>query len=147
MNFVICHYTMDIEIKPEPFSKEELGKLKRDLKAGKLRRFGAIVSHQKLQFSHNALIAWRRSSPGNKLSAALKEKEYLSHIYLRKPHRLWPYSLYTMVHAKAKEELSIFIDELSRLLNCRDFRVLNTVKELKKTSFNPAEKVRGQTST
>ena len=138
---------MDIEIKPEPFTREELEKLKRDLRLGKIRRFGAIVSHQKLRFNHNALIAWRKSSPGNKLSAALKEKEYLSHIYLRKPHRLWPYSLYTMVHAKAKEELSIFIDELARLLNCRDFRVLNTVKELKKTSFNPAEKVRGQTST
>ncbi|MEK6563965.1 MAG: Lrp/AsnC family transcriptional regulator [Candidatus Omnitrophota bacterium] len=131
---------MDIEIKPEPFSKEELEKLKRDSRLGKIRRFGAIVSHQKLRFSHNALVAWRRSPPGNKLCAALKEKEYLSHIYLRKPHRLWPYSLYTMVHAKANEELNIFIDELSRLLNCRDFRVLNTVKELKKTSFNPASK-------
>lgn len=131
---------MDIEIKPEPFTKEELGKLKQDLRLGKIRRFGAIVSHQKLHFSHNALVAWRKSSLGNKLSAALKEKEYLSHIYLRKPHRLWPYSLYTMVHAKTKEELSLFIDELSRLLNCREFRVLNTVKELKKTSFNPREK-------
>jgi len=128
---------MDIEIKPEPFSKEELEKFKRDLRLGKIRRFGAIVSHQKLRFNHNALVAWRKSSLRQKLSAALKEKEYLSHIYLRKPQRLWPYSLYTMVHAKTKEELNLFIEQLSRLLNCRDFRVLNTVKELKKISFNP----------
>ena len=132
---------MDIEIKPEPFTKEELGKLKRDLRLGKIRRFGAIVSHQKLRFNHNALVAWKRSSPDNKLSAALKEKEYLSHIYLRKSRRLWPYSLYTMVHAKTKGELSLFIEQLSRLLNCRDFRVLNTVRELKKISFNPENMV------
>ena len=132
---------MDIEIKPEPFTKEELGKLKQDLRLGKIRRFGAMVSHQKLRFNHNALVAWKRSSPGNKLSAILKEKEYLSHIYLRKPRRPWPYSLYTMVHAKTKEELSLFIDQLSRLLNCPDFRILNTVRELKKTSFNPENMV------
>ena len=137
---------MDIEIKPEPFTKEELEKLKRDLRLGKIRRFGAMVSHQKLRFNHNALIAWRKSSPGNKLSAALKEKEYLSHIYLRKPHRLWPYTLYTMIHAKTKEELNLFIEQLSRLLNCRDFRVLNTVRELKKTSFNPRNKESGSDS-
>ena len=132
---------MDIEIKPEPFTKEELEKLRQDLRLGKIRRFGAMVSHQKLRFSHNALVAWKRSSPGNKLSAILKEKEYLSHIYLRKPRRLWPYSLYTMVHAKTKEEFSLFIDQLSRLLNCRNFRILNTVRELKKTSFNPENMV------
>lgn len=128
---------MDIEIKPQPFTKRQLEKIRGDLRSGKIRRFGAIMNHQKLKFNHNALVAWKKESVNRKLSRALKEKEYLSHIYLRKSNRLWPYGLYTMLHAQSKEELDLFIRELSALLECGVFKVLPTIQEFKKTSFNP----------
>lgn len=129
---------MDIEIKPRPFTKEQLLRIRRDLRSGKVRRFGAIVNHRKLNFTHNALISWNKKSISPALSDKLKAKDYISHIYLRKPHPLWPYVLYTMVHAQSKEELASFIKELSELLSKPAYKVLNTLKEFKKTSFSPS---------
>lgn len=128
---------MDIEIKPRPFTKEQLLKIKQDLRSGKVRRFGAIVNHQKLKFTHNALVSWNKKSVSPALSRKLKAKDYISHIYLRRPHPLWPYGLYTMVHARSRRELGSFIEELSSLMRGCEYKVLNTLKELKKTSFSP----------
>lgn len=128
---------MDIEIKSRPFTGQQLKKLKRDLRAGKIRRFGAIVNHYKLGFTHNALIAWKKKSISHQLSQKLKEKGCISHIYLRKSNRLWPYGFYTMVHARSQEELDSIIRGLSGLLGKCEFKVLKTVKEFKKTSFVP----------
>lgn len=128
---------MDIEIKAKPFTKEQLIKIRQDLRSGKVRRFGAIVSHQKLKFTHNALIAWSKKSVSPALGAKLKEKDYISHIYLRKTQRIWPYGLYTMIHARSRKELGSFIEELSKLMLGCEYKALNTIKELKKTSFSP----------
>ena len=128
---------MDIEIKPQPFTKEELKKIRQDLRSGKIRRFGAIVNHNKLGFNHNALVAWEKHSLSQALGQKLKAKDRISHIYLRKSGRLWPYGLYIMIHAQNKEELDCFICELAKLMPGCSYKVLNTVKEFKKTSFNP----------
>lgn len=128
---------MDIQIKSQPFTKDELRKIKEDLSSGRLRRFGAIVNHQKLNFSHNALIAWARESLDDALGRKLKEKDYISHIYLRKVHPFWPFGLYTMIHSQSQEELDTYVRELSRLLGDRGFKILKTLREFKKTSFNP----------
>lgn len=137
---------MDIQIKPQPFTKNRLAKLKQDLRANKIRRFAAIVDHQKLNFTSNALIAWSKQSINKELSAKLKEKSYISHIYLRKTHRLWPYGLYTMVHAKSKEELNAHVNEISELLGGCEHKTLTTIKEFKKTSFNPQDVYSAQRS-
>lgn len=128
---------MDIELTSQPFTKEQLQKIKQDLRLGKIRRFAAIVSHQKLGFSHNALIAWEKSSLSRKLSGQLKNKDYISHIYLRAANPRWPYGLYTMLHARSKDELKAFIAGLSELMDGCAYKALNTIKEFKKTSFNP----------
>ena len=131
---------MDIEIKSRPFSAGQLKKIKQDLASGKIRRFGAIVSHYKLGFSHNALVAWEKKDLAPALAKRLKAKEYISHIYLRRSTRLWPYGLYTMIHAKSKEDLDSFIRELSTLMNGCKHKVMDTVREFKKTSFTPENK-------
>ena len=128
---------MDIEITSRPFTKGQLRKIKQDLRLGKIRRFAAIVSHQKLGFSHNALIAWEKSSLSRKLANQLKNKHYISHIYLRAAGPRWPYGLYTMLHARSRKELEALIGELSKLSGGCVHKVLNTIKEFKKTSFHP----------
>ena len=130
---------MDIQIKSQPFTKDELKNIKEDLHCARIRRFGAIVDHQKLNYSYNALISWAKQSLSRKLTWQLKEKDYISHIYLRKAHRFWPFGLYTMVHAQTQEELNSHIQELLKLLGRCNFKVLNTLKEFKKVSFNPNE--------
>ena len=134
---------MDIEITSRPFTKVQLRRIKQDLRLGKIRRFTAIVNHQKLGFSHNALIAWEKSSLSRKLSCQLRNKDQISHIYLRKSSRLWPFGFYTMLHAKSQRELNALISGLSELMDGCAYKVLNTLKEFKKTSFNPKEKDNG----
>ncbi|MEK6868972.1 MAG: hypothetical protein AABX74_01975 [Nanoarchaeota archaeon] len=129
---------MDLEIKSQPFTEKQLERIKMGLRSGKVRRFGAIANHQKLKFSHNALIAWKIKSIGEGASEKLKEKTYISHIYLRKSNRLWPYSLYTMVHAHNQDELQLYVQEIRRLLKHPAYKALNTVKEFKKTPFLPS---------
>src|SRR3989338_5756625 len=128
---------MDIQIKSQPFSADELRQIKKDLSLGRLRRFGAIVDHQKLKYSYNALVAWVKPALNSKLTLQLKAKDYLSHIYLRKAHPDWPFGLYTMIHAQTQKEIDAYIQELSKLLGDCGFKVLKTIREFKKTSFNP----------
>ena len=130
---------MDIEIKSRPFSEEELWKIKQDLASGIIRRFGAIVNHNKLGFTHNALVAWKKHTVSAALGQKLKAQDRISHIYLRKSTRLWPYGLYTMIHAQSREELDCLIAGLARLMRGCGYKVLNTVKEFKKTSFEPSK--------
>ena len=128
---------MDIQIKSQPLTQDQLQKLKQDLRLGRIRRFGAIVNHQKLNYSYNALIAWAKESLNRELILRLKEKPYISHIYLRKAHRVWPFGLYTMIHSQTKKELDAYIQELSKLLGDYRYKALKTIREFKKTSFNP----------
>jgi DNA-binding Lrp family transcriptional regulator len=129
---------MDLEIKSQPFTEKQLARIKRGLRSGKVRRFGAIANHQKLKFSHNALIAWKLKSMGEGIAEKLREKTYISHIYLRRANRLWPYSFYTMVHAHNQDELQLYVQEIRRLLKHPAYKALNTVKEFKKTPFLPS---------
>lgn len=128
---------MDIEIKSQPFTQAQLKKIKQDLTSGRIRRFAAVVSHYRLGFTHNALIAWKKHAVSEALGQKLKAKECISHIYLRKSSRVWPYGLYTMIHAQSKDGLSLLINELSSLMRGCEFKVLETIKEFKKTSFRP----------
>jgi len=129
---------LDIKIKSKAFTKIQLSRLKRDLSSERIRRFGAIVDHWKLNFSYNALVVWTKQSIDEQLASKLKEKPYISHIYIRKPHRDWPYGLYTMVHANNSEKLDSYIKEMNTLLNTAH-KVLKTVKEFKKISFVPTK--------
>lgn len=131
---------MDIQIRPQPFNKNQLDAIKSGLRSGRIRRFGAIVNHQRLNFTHNALIGWQRDSVGRGLAEKLKKKDYMSHIYLRKPHPLWPYGLYTMIHAQSKKELDLYIAELCGIFGGCGYKVLTTIKEFKKTSFIPCRR-------
>jgi len=128
---------MDIEIKSQPFTKKDLLWLQDGLRSGRIRRFGAIADHQKLNFSHNALIAWKTQSLNKETAGKLRKKDYISHIYLRQANRLWPYNLYTMVHARSQDELELYFREICQLLKYPEFKVLITIKEFKKTSFTP----------
>jgi hypothetical protein len=58
----------------------------------------------------------------------------VSHCYLRKAcPPVWPYSLYTMVHARSKYELEATIAGLVDAVQPDRYAVLHTVKEYKKT--------------
>jgi len=111
--------------------------LRRMKSKGAIRRFGASVKHQKAGFTHNAMVAWivapAQMDEVGKTAAA---NENVSHCYYRPScAEDWPYSLYTMVHARSEEECAAAIDALASIPCMGEHAVLTSLKELKKISM------------
>jgi DNA-binding Lrp family transcriptional regulator len=100
-----------------------------------VRRFGAVLSHRRSGIIVNAMVAWKAppdtADEAGRIMASFKE---VSHCYLRETDASWPYNLYTMIHAESKEGLDKTIAAISEKTGIRDYEVLETVRELKKTS-------------
>ncbi|UQZ90140.1 Lrp/AsnC family transcriptional regulator [Deltaproteobacteria bacterium Smac51] len=103
---------------------------------GLIRRFGATLWHQKSGFAANAMLVWRVEGEkgvicGEKMAAL----PYVSHCYLRRTLPGWPYNLYTMIHAEDRAGLSAMIDEMAALADGAEWRMLESLRELKKASL------------
>ena len=110
-----------------------LGTLRDWLEEKKIRRVGAIVNHFQMGHGAGAMVVWnvpegRIDEVGTLLASFAK----VSHAYQRPSHERWPYNLYTMVHAGTAEELDATVEAMSRQSRITEFRVLKTVRELKK---------------
>lgn len=112
-----------------------LGRLK---KSGVIRRFGASLRHHNTDWRFNAMAAWIASEEEAELYAPAVAASFpaVSHIYYRpSPSPDWPYTLYTMIHGRSEEECE---ETVKKLLDCwpmRDYAILRTSREWKKTSM------------
>ena len=104
---------------------------------GAIRRFGASLKHQKAGYSHNAMVAWivsREEVDDIGREAALHS--LISHCYYRPSEADdWPYEFYTMIHGRTPEDYKEVIAALIRTTPLREYAVLESIKELKKTSM------------
>ncbi len=117
--------------------QEVLDLLNRLVQDGAIRRFGASIKHQKTGWNNNAMVAWIATEDeveacGNK--AAMHSN--ISHCYFRPSSAPdWPYTLYTMIHGRSASECEQVIAEVQELTGLKEFAVLDSIKELKKTSM------------
>ncbi len=99
-----------------------------------LRKFGAILRHQRAGYGQNALVTWALPPDGiEKTGAAFAKLAQVSHCYERSPSFLNRYNLFTMVHARDSEMASV-LDHMSQIANSQDFLILESLEEYKKTS-------------
>lgn len=101
---------------------------------GILRKFGAILRHQKAGFGKNALVVW--SLPPQDVESAgrkFADLPFVSHCYERNPAFQNKYNLFTMLHGK-ENDIAHLIDAMSRLIHSSDFLILESLQEYKKTS-------------
>jgi DNA-binding Lrp family transcriptional regulator len=102
---------------------------------GKLRRIGAIVNHFRAGLGAGAMVAWKvESERVEEVGVMLAGYREISHAYEREACEIWPYNIYTMVHAVGAEELGRTIERMSKACGVAKYRVLVTEKELKKTA-------------
>jgi DNA-binding Lrp family transcriptional regulator len=135
----------DIALEKRPFkdiaeklgtSEEEVLAIVRGLMTkGVIRKFGAILRHQKAGFSHNAMVIWavpqeRIEFTGQTL-ASFKE---VTHCYERTPSFAGKYNVFTMVHFGKGNQESV-IQKLSQGTGLKDFKVLTSEEEYKKSSM------------
>ena len=100
-----------------------------------IRRFGAILRHQRAGYAANAMGVW--NVPEDKIEdfgKAASESEAVSHCYQRPRFAGFDYNLYTMIHGKSTEECEAVAAEISQRTGISEYRLLYTTKEFKKTS-------------
>jgi siroheme decarboxylase len=133
----------DIELTPEPFERpagelgisqetlfEEAGRL---VKQGHLRRFAAILRHRKAGFSANGMAVWvvpdERTEEVGPLMASFRN---VSHCYLRPTYEDWPYSIFTMIHARSREECEATAAAIEAATGVQERTMLYSSTEFKK---------------
>lgn len=133
----------DLEIIPEPFSKhaENLGVTTTELfskaieyeKKGVMRRFAAILRHRDAGFSANGMVVW--NVPEEKVDEAgykIASFPQVSHCYQRPIYTDWPFSLFSMIHARTIEAAETIAAEISNTIGIKDYRILFSSREFKK---------------
>lgn len=131
----LSHSPFRIIASDSGFSVAQLiGLLKQLFKNGTLRKFGAILRHQKAGYLKNALVMW--SIPPDAVENAGRvcaSQPYISHCYERRPAFQGRYNLFTMLHLQ-DADLSALVGKLSQSIHCKDFLILESLQEYKKTS-------------
>lgn len=118
--------------------ESEVLDLLRELRAtGAIRRFGASLRHQRAGFAHNAMVAWIvRPEDADAAGEEAAGHHFVSHCYYRpSPAPDWPYELYTMIHGRTPDECREAIETLRVATGLREYAVLESLKEMKKTSM------------
>ncbi len=111
----------------------EIGKiLKKD---GIMRRYSAILKHQKAGYSVNAMTAWKleNNDENSDTVRIFSSIPNISHLYFRTIYPgKWEHPLFAMIHAKTDDELNGIIKDLEKRSGIKDYLVLHSLKEFKK---------------
>lgn len=136
-DFPLCEEPYKVLAERVGISEEELlRRIKELIDEKKIRKMGAVLRHREVGFNANALCAWQ--VPPDKLddiAQVMSSYAAVSHCYDRTPVPNWNYNLYTMIHAKTRDECEQLIKELSDLTGVTNYKILYTKKEWKKTGM------------
>jgi DNA-binding Lrp family transcriptional regulator len=132
-----------LEMRPFKYIAEKVGASEEEVLAtirglmtkGTIRKFGAILRHQKAGFPHNAMVIWAVSQHGIEFAGhALASFKEVTHCYERTPAFAGKYNVFTMVHFGEGNQESV-IRKLSQKTGIIDFKVLTSIEEYKKSSM------------
>ena len=116
--------------------KELLKRVRGFIRRGWIRRFGAILRHQKAGYLGNAMVVWKVPEdqiPG--VARAMIAFPAVSHCYLRRSLPQWPFNLYTMVHGPRPRDCRLIARSLSRETGLKEYQLLFSKREHKKSSM------------
>lgn len=118
-------------------SEEELFcRLKAMRESGKIRKFGAVLTHRQIGYTANALCAWEvPETCCNKVGSVMASYPLVTHCYFRRPQPDWPYNFYTMIHGHSSKDCETIAQKLSEITGIERYRLLFSTKEWKKTSM------------
>ncbi len=102
---------------------------------GVIRKFGAILRHQRAGITRNAMVIWAvppdRTEETGAVFASFRE---ITHCYERRPPFEGRYNLFTMIHA-GEGRLESVIAKISSRSGICDYQVLESLEEFKKSSM------------
>ncbi|MFZ3130982.1 MAG: AsnC family transcriptional regulator, partial [Desulfosporosinus sp.] len=90
-----------------------------------IRRFGAVLRHQKAGFVANVMGVWQvepeQAAGVGKVMARFKE---VSHCYQRPTLPDWPYSLFTMIHGRTAQDCENTMKRISLATGVKTYAML-----------------------
>ena len=133
----------DIELAPEPFAAaarclgmsqerllEEAQRLQRQ---GQLRRFAAILRHRKAGFGANGMAVWAvPDDQAEAIGPTMASFRAVSHCYRRPTYPDWPYSIFTMIHARSRSECEATATAIEQATGISERAMLYSSTEFKK---------------
>jgi len=125
----------EVGVTPE----EVIGRMRRMLDEGVIRRIGAVPNHYQLGYRANGMSVWDvDDARAEELGRAVGGLDGVSHCYLRPrrpPH--WRYNLFAMLHARDRAEVEASAERIAALLGeaCRGHEILYSRRILKKTGL------------
>jgi DNA-binding Lrp family transcriptional regulator len=100
---------------------------------GVMRRFAAILRHRDAGFTANGMIVWKVSDDKiDEVGYKLASFPQVSHCYRRPVYPDWPFSLFSMIHARTVEAANKIAVELSNFVGINEYRILFSSREFKK---------------
>ena len=133
----------DLPVVKEPFrdmaqrlritTQEVFAKAKEYESSGLMRRYAAILRHRDAGFVANGMVVWnvpqdRVDEVGFKLAAFPQ----VSHCYRRPVYPDWKYNVFSMLHARTPDAAEKMADEMSKVIDISDYRILFSSREFKK---------------
>lgn len=142
----------DLPLERDPFAEPArklgttvdglIGELQDLERRGYLRRFAAILRHRKAGFGANGMAVWDvPDSAILEMGQTMAGYTVISHCYQRPKYEDWKYNLFTMIHARKKQEVEDFVTELSQRHELPEYAILYSTTEFKKIRleyFSPA---------
>jgi DNA-binding Lrp family transcriptional regulator len=133
----------DLKLIPEPFNEcakrlgvsvEELfARAKQYERNGVMRRFAAILRHRDAGFTANGMVVWNVSRDKvDEVGYKIASFPQVSHCYQRPVYEDWPYSLFSMIHARSIEAAEAMALQISNTVQIKDYRILFSSREFKK---------------
>jgi DNA-binding Lrp family transcriptional regulator len=133
----------DIDLVEEPFAAPAralgldqdrlLDEARRLQKQGHLRRFAAILRHRKAGFTANGMAVWAvPPERAEEIGPQMASFRSVSHCYLRPTYADWPYSIFTMIHARSREECEATADAIQAATGIDERAMLYSSTEFRK---------------
>ncbi|HWE64255.1 MAG TPA: Lrp/AsnC family transcriptional regulator, partial [Chloroflexota bacterium] len=133
----------DLPLVPRPFAllADSVGRSEDDLFAwarqamdrGYLRRLAAVLHHRKAGFRANGMAVWK--VPEERIAEVGDQMAHftaVSHCYQRPVYADWPYSIFTMIHARTTEECEAIAEAIDEKTGIHERAMLYSSTEFKK---------------
>ncbi len=101
--------------------------------SGHMRRFAAVLHHRKAGFQVNAMGVWAVPDEiVDQVGVQLAKFSAVSHCYRRTSYADWPYTVFTMIHGRDRDDCENILREMAEATGIYERDALYSVREFKK---------------
>ena len=98
-----------------------------------MRRYAAVLHHRSAGFVVNGMAVWKVAQERiDALGPVMAGFRGVTHCYQRPTYDDWPYTVFTMIHARTGPECKEVVNAISAKTGLTDYAILYSTKEFKK---------------